>query len=190
MFAYKTGCRKGEIANLRWNQIDRIQGVVTFNPGETKTDEPRTLYLDDELRDVIEYQWVRRRESERLSPYVFVNEDGTAAVGDFRKAWATACERANIGERLFHDFRRTAVRNMVRAGIPQQVAKRISGHRTDSTFARYNITDDADLRRASERVSAYLHERDKDKTRTILGFPKEKVVSDEAPKVAVSNELR
>ena len=61
-----------------------------------------------------------------------------------------------LGSRLFHDLRRTASRNMIRAGVPQSVAMRITGHRTDSMFRRYAITDEGQKREALERTQEYL----------------------------------
>jgi integrase len=76
-------------------------------------------------------------------------------IGDFRKAWATASRKAGV-HRLFHDLRRSSCRNMIKAGVPQSIAMKISGHRTDSMFRRYAIVAENDLRAALQRTQEYL----------------------------------
>jgi len=158
-FAYKTGWRLSEIADLTWARVDRHQGIVRLETGETKNDEGRTVYLDDELKDVINHQWEARKNSRMMSPYVFLNSKSNDKIKRFDKAWKRACKDAKIGNRIFHDLRRTAVRNMVRSGISESVAMMISGHKTRAVFERYNITNDADLIDAARKQAAYLDSR-------------------------------
>jgi integrase len=94
--------------------------------------------------------WNNRPEQASL---IFVEECGTP-LGAFRKSWATACRAAKVDGLLFHDLRRTAVRNMMDAGIPQSHAMYISGHKTDSIFRRYDIVSDDRLAVASEKMQS------------------------------------
>jgi integrase len=174
-FAYKTGWRVSEIADLTWNQVDSFNGIVRIEPGESKNDEGRTVYLDDELKEAFHSQWESRKKSSKLTPYVFPNVDGTSRISDFRGSWNKACKDAKIGKRLFHDFRRTAVRNMVRSGIPERVAMMISGHKTRSVFERYNIVNDTDLKLAALKQETYLQSQISTVSSTVhdLGTKKE-----------------
>jgi len=158
-FAYKTGWRLGEITALTWDKVDLKRGVVRLDPGETKNSEPRTIVVDMELLEVLNRQWKLRGKSGSVLPFVFLNAKGTDQIKQFVKSWKTACKNAKIGKRLFHDFRRSAVRNMVRAGVPERVAMTISGHKTRSVFERYNVVSEEDLRHAAQKQSDYLESR-------------------------------
>ncbi|ABK16804.1 phage integrase family protein [Syntrophobacter fumaroxidans MPOB] len=159
-FGFKTGWRKSEILCLQWAQVDLDNGIVRLDPGDTKNDNPRMVYLDEELKEVFQTQWIARKETGKLSAYVFPNEAGMDRIRDFRKSWDTACTEAGISGKLFHDLRRTAVRNMVRSGISERIAMKISGHKTRSVFDRYDVTSGEDLKKAASRQEAYLQEQD------------------------------
>ncbi len=163
-FAYTYGWRKSEILGLTWDRVDLTAGTVRLDPGSTKNRDGRTVVLTDELRGLLTAQWEKARvivnkrkadatprEVAQEVPWVF-HRDGKP-IRNFRRAWTTACKQAGLEGRIPHDFRRTAVRNMVRAGVPERVAMMISGHRTRSIFDRYNIVSEADLKTAADRLT-------------------------------------
>ena len=77
-------------------------------------------------------------------------------VGDFRKTWKRACAAAGVHGKLLYDFRRTAVRNMIRAGVDPAVAMKISERTTRAVFDRYNIIDERDIRDAIVKTAVYV----------------------------------
>ena len=157
-FAYLTGWRKGEITSLKWTDVDRDAGAIRLRPEAAKTGRGRTVMLEGDLAELIDRRWEARlfekNGNVRIAAVVF-HRDGEP-VGDFRKAWATACKAAGVPDKLFHDLRRTAARNMVRAGVPERVAMAVTGHLTRSMFDRYNIVSEDDLRKAAQKTTLYV----------------------------------
>jgi integrase len=156
-FGFFTGWRKGSIESLRWSDVG--DGVIYLRAENCKTRKPETLPLEGELRDIIERRRAARaiedaNGGKRFTEYVF-HHDGEP-IGDFRKAWASACKKAGVPNRLFHDLRRTASRNLIAAGVPQAVAMKITGHRTDSMFRRYAIVNEEQKREALAKTQQYL----------------------------------
>jgi integrase len=152
IFAYLTGWRvPSEVQTLTWVQVSFAEGIVRLEPGTTKNKEPREFPFTAELQALLEAQ--RRvtdelqRKTGRIIPWVFHRRG--VPIKDFQDAWVRACEQAGVPGRIPHDFRRTAIRNMVRAGIPERVAMKLSGHKTRAVFDRYNITSPGDLQAAA-----------------------------------------
>jgi integrase len=128
--------------------------------------EGREFPLRPDLRTVLEAQRERIREIQRATgriiPWVFVHSDGSA-IKDFRASWANSCREASVLGRLVHDFRRTAVRNLERAGVPRSAAMKMTGHKTEAIYRRYAITDSAMLQEAAVKLAA-LHAAEENRT--------------------------
>ncbi len=154
-FAYYTGCRKAEILGLRWEQVDLGGGVVRLYAGETKSGEGRVIPLAPELLSCVTDLKAKRDEFWPQCPKVFTRYGG-APILDFYAAWVSACKRAGKPGALLHDLRRTGVRNLIRAGVSQTVAMKISGHKTDSVFRRYDVTSEEDLKDAAAALGKYV----------------------------------
>ena len=170
LFAYRSGWRREEIEGLTWEQIDLSEREARL--WDSKNEAGRVLPLEGELWDVIERrQEARRYETDSgpaLSLYVF-HENGSP-LGDWRKRWARACVDAGVGQYirdkkkrirgyvglLFHDFRRSAARNLIRAGVPSVVVMAITGHKTRSMLDRYTIETTDERREALRATIEFL----------------------------------
>jgi len=158
-FAYIAGWRiADEVLPLEWRRVDLSAGEIRLDRGTTKNDEGRVFPITDDLRALFVEQRQERdrllREKGLLCPYVF-HRDGKP-IKRFEKAWKAACVAAGCPGRIPHDFRRTAVRNMVRSGVPERVAMELTGHKTRSVFERYNIVSPGDFDVAKTRLSGQL----------------------------------
>lgn len=150
---YRSGWRVSEMKSLEWRDVDMAERVVRLRPELSKNKRGRVLPLRGELLEVL----LRAKDNRRLDCVRVFHQDGQP-IGDFRKSWHKALKQAKLGHVLVHDLRRTAVRNLIKAGVPEKVAMELSGHKTRSVFDRYSIVNDEDLVEAVDRVEAHLEE--------------------------------
>ncbi len=180
-FAYRTGWRKQEILKLTWDRVDLKERYIHLNPDQTKNSEARSIYVGNELFEMLR---VQRFRTDKKCPYVFHNNG--RLIKDFRGAWEIACKDSSLSGKMFHDFRRTAARNLTRSGVQETVAMKITGHKTRSVFDRYNITSQDDIRAAVERQENYLSEKSVTKTVTIGQFSTEGQKDNQAQVINIS----
>lgn len=156
-FAYITGWRvDSEVLPLQWRQVDFRAGDVRLDAGSTKNGDGRVFPMTRDLRALLERQRATTTEIERstaaVCPWVFHRVG--QPIRSLRGAFRAACRAAGCPGRLVHDLRRTAVRNLVRAAVPERVAMQLTGHKTRSVFERYNIVSGDDLVEAARRLDA------------------------------------
>jgi len=162
-FLYKTGWRKSEALNMTWNMVDFNRRQVRLPAGYTKNNKPRIFPFDDELEGTFKRLWNEKKQGKAGIAHVFLNQNKTGPIVDFRGSWDSACDNAKIGKRLIHDMRRSAVRNMVESSVSEKVAMELSGHLTRTVFKNYHIVSTDDLVKAVEKVSATLRDMEKPK---------------------------
>jgi integrase len=157
-FLYWCGCRVGETLQIEWPQVDLDARLIRLEPEQTKTDEARVLPLPSVVVDML--RQIEPKDADAKRSRVF---DGT----NLRKEWMKACDACGLGTTTevedrpydpiysgltLHDLRRSAVRNLRKAGVSEKEAMRISGHKTRSVFDRYNIVSTDDVIEAMRKV--------------------------------------
>ena len=159
--AYTFGWRKEEIFSRQLRHLDLDGGTLRRDPGETKNGAGRLVRLTPEVKTALAAQVTRvqtwMRSTGRIMPWLFPHLSGRhegQRIDDLKKAWARACRLAGRPGLLFHDLRRSAVRNMEKAGVPRSVAMKQTGHKTENIYKRYAIVSDADLAEAAHKMSA------------------------------------
>jgi integrase len=152
-FLYYTGCRLGAAKQITWDMVSKDRKEIEL-PGEiTKSGEPLTLPLVG----------TGLEEVSAMLKKMFHKEGPVFDSTNLRKEWATACHSLGLGVKdgwkyrglTLHDLRRSAARNLIRAGVSRGVAMNITGHKTEATFERYNITDTKDIHEALVKVGQY-----------------------------------
>jgi integrase len=141
------GWRLSELLTMRVSQIDLAERTIRLEPGTTKNGEGREVTMTDAVYTLLQGCVIGKQSDD----YVFTRGDGKR-VRDFRRTWAKACQSAGCPGLLVHDLRRTAARNLRRAGIAEGVIMAICGWRTRSVFERYAIVDQNNIRDAMHKL--------------------------------------
>jgi integrase len=164
--AYSFGFRKGELLNLHVRQVDLIGRRIELEEGTTKNDEGRNVHMTSEVFQLL-VECVRDKQPD---DFVFTR-DACQQVVDPRDEWYSLCVASGFGKFIpakrkngeeydryvglnLHDFRRSAIRNMTRRGVGTTTAMKISGHKTEAVFRRYNIVDERDIAEATRLIEA------------------------------------
>ncbi len=159
-FGWLSGWRLREITDLQWNEVDFRAGTIRLRAERSKNGRAREIYfaglprLAELLRERRRRTSLLERERGAVIPLVF--HRAGRRIMQLDKSWREACGKAGLPGMHFHDLRRSAARNLVRAGVPETVAMKILGHRTRSIFDRYNITSGRDLEAAMAKLDRYL----------------------------------
>lgn len=158
-FTYLTGWRfRSEVRTLEWADVDLARGEITLKAIHSKNGESRLLpyAAHPELRAIIEAQRDTTRQHERATATIcrtVFHRHGQPLSPGYAAVWRDAAARAGHPGAIIHDFRRSSTRNLSNAGVPQEVIKRLQGHKTDAMFSRYRIVPGDDLARGLERLA-------------------------------------
>lgn len=155
-FLYYCGVRLGEARQIEWPQVDLKRRLIRLEDDQTKNAEARVVPLPSVLVNMLE-------EIEPKTGLVFSDTN-------LRTEWARGCAAAGLGAiqkeesdkntwhrytgLIVHDLRRSAIRNLVNAGVPEKVAMRISGHKTRAVFDRYHIVSTDDVTNAMRALES------------------------------------
>jgi len=157
--AYLTGMRRGEILCLKWSEINLEAGTLDLSADDTKTGEPRVIYLQSlpQLRRVFLEARLKKRSNQSL---VFTKDDGQPVPKWYiERLFKKACLKAEVGPYRFHDLRHTFNTNMVKAGVDRSVIMRLTGHKTLAMFLRYSHLDQEQSESAMESLGALLESK-------------------------------
>jgi len=143
------GWRIGELLSTRIKQVDLRARTIRLEPGTTKNGDGREVTMTRRVYELLKLC----SHGKGADEYLFTLSNGKP-VQDFRGTWAKACEKAGAPGLLFHDLRRTAARNLRRAGVAEGVIMKIGGWRTRSVFERYAIVSQSDISDAIQKLDS------------------------------------
>jgi integrase len=138
--AFQYGWRKQELLGLRVRQVNVLTGLIRLDVGTTKNGEGREVTMTRTIRELVRQAVAGKNPDDHL----LTRGDG-APVRDFRKGWKKLCQNAGLDGLHIHDFRRSAARELRKAGVPESTIMDIGGWKTREMFKRYAITDSKDI---------------------------------------------
>jgi len=156
LVAYLTGMRRGEIIELKWNQVNLEKGYIDLTSSDTKTEEPRRIFFNTipGLKDVF-IKAIKNRRSNQS--YVFTKEDGSAVPKWYiERLLKKTCKKVNVGPYRLHDLRHTFNTNMLKAGVPKVIIMKLTGHKTLKMFSRYTHLDQEQGEDAMDKLNMFL----------------------------------
>lgn len=156
--AYITGWRiNSEILARQKRHVDLDSGCLRLESSGVNDEKARSFPLTSELREVLTRQLEKtadlEQKTDRTIPWLF-HRDGKP-IKDFRKAWTAACQRAGVVGKVPDDFRRTAVRNLERAGVSRSAAMMMVGHCSESIYRGITLTDEVVLNESAAKLAAF-----------------------------------
>jgi len=161
--AYYTGMRAGEIFGMTWDRVDMKDGYFNLTGRDTKTGEPRRVYFNGQLKEVLE-----RLGKVRSILHNFIFTFRGKPLKSIKVALARALKRAKITDFRLHDLRHTFTTNARKAGVDKTVIMKLTGHKTLSMFTRYNTMDEADARQALNLMEGYFGKKGQPTTAILL----------------------
>jgi integrase len=176
VLAYHVGNRKGALLELKWPKVDFENGVIRFIRMQNRKPVPLAAPIYGDMADWLRSQKTFRDQHFPDSEFVFFwypadceidptfktghggrRNDPGSAIRTFYQSWKTAVKDAGFPDLLFHDLRRSAVRNMVeKIGMSEKRAMEISGHKTRSCFERYHIVSLADIQESGQKMDKWM----------------------------------
>ena len=150
-FLYYCGVRLGEARQIESSQVNLGEALIRLEGEQTKNSEPRTVPLPDVLVKLLE-------PLPREGAVFDATEPPQGVAQGLCCGWTRTSTKVEgkqdprYNGLIIHDLRRSAIKNLMKAGVSEKVAMSISGHKTRDVFDRYHIVDTEDVVEAMRRV--------------------------------------
>lgn len=155
---YVYGLRVAAIKSMKVGWMNLDHKILVFPPKAMKNKKALTVKMTQKVYELLK-QCCHGKKADDLV-FTRTTADGRhKPIVDFRVTWDNGCEAAGVPGLLFHDLRRTAARNLRRAGVPESVIMQIGNWKTRSVFLRYDIVDERDIAEAVQKLERHQTER-------------------------------